>query len=100
VIAVLAVMMIVQSRLRHEGPRKRAPMMVLFTACLLLTSVVLIDWIGMITSMLLFCLALPMLWGEKRFLWLAIYAALFPACIYLLFSVLLRVRLPLGIFSG
>jgi putative tricarboxylic transport membrane protein len=100
VIALLAIAMIVQSRLRQEAPRKPAPMMVLATACLLLIFVLLIDWIGMIAAMFVFCLALPMLWGERRFLWIGVYAVLFPACIYLLFSVLLGVRLPLGLFSG
>jgi putative tricarboxylic transport membrane protein len=100
VIALLAITMIVQSRLRQEARRKPAPMMVLATACLLLIFVLLIDWIGMISAMFVFCLALPMLWGERRFLWIGVYAVLFPACIYLLFSVLLGVRLPLGLFSG
>lgn len=100
VIALLAVIMIVQSRLRQEDPRKRVPMMVVFTACILVVFVVLIDWIGMIAAMLVFCVALPLLWGEKRFVWLVVYAGLFPACIYLLFSVLLGVRLPLGLFTG
>ena len=100
VIALLAVIMIVQSRLRREGPRKRVPVMVLFTACLLVVFVVLIDWIGMMAAMLGFCVALPLLWGERRFLWVGVYAALFPACIYLLFSMLLGVRLPLGLFMG
>ncbi len=100
VIALLAVIMIVQSRLRREGPRKRVPVMVLFTACLLIVFVVLIDWIGMIAAMLGFCVALPLLWGEKRFLWVGVYAVLFPVCIYLLFSMLLGVRLPLGLFMG
>ncbi len=100
VIVVLAVIMIIQSRVRDHAPRKRVPMMVLFTSCLLVLFVVSIEWIGMMTAMFVFCLALPLLWGEKRVLWVVVYAALFPACIYLLFSGLLGVRLPLGFFTG
>ena len=99
VMALLAIVMIVQSYLQPEIHRKGVPLMVLWTAGLLILFVVLIDSVGMVAAMFLFCLALPVLWGEKRYLWVTVYAVLFPACIYVLFSVLLEVRFPFGFFS-
>jgi putative tricarboxylic transport membrane protein len=48
----------------------------------------------------LFCLAMPILWGERRYLLVLVYAVLFPIAIYLLFSQLLQVRFPAGSFTS
>ena len=99
VIAILTVVMTVQSRARGEGSRKPVPATVFITAGILLLFVAALDWLGAFAAMFLFCLGLPILWGERRYTWLAAYALLFPVGIYLLFTEVLEVRFPTGPFE-
>ena len=100
IIACLAVLLIVQARVREEKVRKRLPLVTLLTTALLVVYVVLMDWFGTLATMILFCFTLPVLWGERRFAWTAVYAVLFPLSVYLLFSSVLEVRFPKGVLPA
>ncbi len=100
IIACLAVILIIQARVREEKARKRVPLVTLLTTALLVIYVVLLDWLGTLAAMILFCFALPILWGERRYVWTAVYAILFPLGVYLLFSGVLEVRFPKGVLPA
>ena len=100
VIALLSMILIIQSRRKPAATHKPVPMVAFATAGLLAVFVAAIDWVGMMLGIFLFCLILPALWGDRRYLWIAVFAVLFPAGIFVLFSKLLEVRFPLGILQS
>lgn len=100
VIAILSVIVIIQGRRKPAATRKPVPIVAFATAGLLAVFVAVIDWVGMMLGIFLFCLVLPALWGDRRYLWIAVFAVLFPVSIFMLFSTMLEVRFPLGIFQS
>jgi len=100
VIAFLSVIVIIQGRRKAAATRKPVPIVAFATAGLLGVFVAAIDWVGMMIAIFLFCLVLPVLWGERRYLWIAVFAVLFPVSIFMLFSKLLEVRFPPGILQS
>jgi putative tricarboxylic transport membrane protein len=97
VIVLLALLLAFQAQPRSK--RKRVPTMAYYTAALLVVFVAITDLIGTITTMVLFSLAMPVLWGERRYLLVLTYAMLFPIAVYTLFSQVLEVRFPLGLLG-
>ena len=100
VIAVLSMILIIQSRRKRQSARKPVPLVAFATAGFLAVFVAAIDWVGTMIAIFLFCLVLPVLWGERRYLWIAVFAVLFPVSIFMLFSRMLEVRFPLGILQS
>lgn len=100
VIVVLVAAMMVRAQRQPDSPRKPVPRIALLTAAALVVFVGVVDWLGAAATMVLFCAGLPVLWGERRWGWIAAYAVLFPSSVYLLFSTVLEVRFPLGLFGG
>ncbi len=95
-IAVLAAIMIYQAHGREAKKRKPVPPMVFMSGGLLLVFVASIEVIGTVPAMVLICVALPLLWGERRIVGILVFAVVFPAMVYVLFSNLLEVRFPAG----
>ena len=100
IIAVLTVVMVIQARARQDAIKKRVPVVAFMTAGLLVIFVAAVEWLGTIGSIVLFCIALPILWGERRFGWIGVYAVFFPVAVYLLFVKVLEVRFPTGLFES
>jgi hypothetical protein len=100
IIAILTLVMVIQARSRQDANKKPVPVVALVTAGFLVVFVAAIEWIGTIGAIVLFCIALPILWGERRFGWIAAYAVLFPSGVYLLFVKVLEVRFPAGLFEA
>jgi len=67
------------------------------TAGLLALLVLSIDLIGTYFGIIAVCLALPLLWGERRWKFLIPYAFVFPTVVMLLFSKLLGVYFEPGL---
>ncbi len=95
-ICVLAAIMVFQAHGRTPKKRKPVPGMVYASAALLIAFVAAVTWLGVIIAMVLFCVALPLLWGERRIWVVLIYAVVFPIFVYALFSGVMEVRFPLG----
>ena len=72
------------------------PRMAIYTAIVLVIVVASIDLIGMALAMVFACVALPLLWSERRFGRLALFAILFPAAVALLFSQILGIYFEPG----
>ncbi len=66
----------------------------------LLTAIITASaFIGTLATMLVICIAVPMLWGERRLKVLLPYAVLFPAAVTLVFNQLLGVHFEPGILD-
>ena len=97
-IAGLAVLMMHQARGQEEKKRKPVPAMVYLSAGLLVLFIAVVQWVGIIVAMILFCIALPLLWGDRRYLPILVFAAVFPFFVYYLFSWVMEVHFPMGLF--
>jgi len=75
------------------------PPMVFATAILLCLTVASIAWIGTLFTMIMVCLALPILWGERRWKVLIPFAIVFPLLVALLFTQGLKVYFEPGAFG-
>lgn len=69
------------------------------TAALLSMIIFLMPWLGMLVTMILVCIFVPVLWGERRLKVLIPFAIVFPAAVTLLFTKVLGVYFETGIWS-
>jgi putative tricarboxylic transport membrane protein len=69
------------------------------TIALLVLLAVLLPWLGAYLVLILACLLLPPLWGERRWYIVLPYALLFPTVVMFLFAQVLRVYFEPGIFG-
>lgn len=67
------------------------------TAAALFVIVLLIQWLGTALAMVLACAVLPLLWGERRFWLVALFALLMPLAVTLLFVGVLEVNFVPGV---
>jgi putative tricarboxylic transport membrane protein len=67
------------------------------TALALIAVVVVVPWLGTLPAMILACAVLPILWGERRWWLVAVYALALPLTVTLLFVGGLEVRFISGI---
>jgi len=80
-----------------DEPRERIEIRTWLTAALLTLIVSLIEVAGTIVTLVLVCGLLPLLWGDRRFRVVALFALLFPAAIKLVFEDVLKVRFEPGL---
>ncbi len=73
--------------------------MAMITAALLIMAVTSILLFGTALAMVLVCIALPLLWGERRAKVLVPYFVLFPLAVTLLFTQVLKVYFEPGAFG-
>ncbi len=98
-IAALTLLMMFEGRKKPPSDRKPVPRMVYPSTALLLVFVALINWVGTMVAMIGLCIALPLLWGERRYVPILLLAALFPIAVYYLFSEVMEVRFPASVFT-
>jgi putative tricarboxylic transport membrane protein len=91
--------LLVRGLSRREPPLPGVPGVVWMTAAVISGGAILLSKIGILPMILLTSLILPRLWGERRWLRVLLFAVLTPAAIYLLFTLILGLRLPLGILE-
>ncbi len=75
-------------------PAKSIPKIVYLSAGLLTLFVVGLNFIGALPSVVVFCVALSLLWGERRYGLIAVTFAIFTGAVYLLFDIALNTNLP------
>ncbi len=61
------------------------------TALFLMTVLVIMPYLGTIPTMVLSCALFPILWGERRYIVIALYAVGFPVLVSILFFKILKV---------
>ncbi|MGI9433502.1 MAG: tripartite tricarboxylate transporter TctB family protein [Geminicoccaceae bacterium] len=88
---------------RHPLIRKSRRATIGFTSwatiALLLVILAFAETVGTILTILISALALPLLWGERRWVLLVVYAVGFTAIVTYIFAVVLRVYFEPGIFG-
>jgi len=82
-----------------EDRRHRIKPMAVATAGLLTLVVASMQWLGTYLTMIFLCIALPMLWGERRLKVLLPFAIIFPTIVALVFTQVLKVYFEPGIFG-
>lgn len=92
VMAVLAVVIVVKSFRLPDKRGKPIPYMVWPSAGVMIGFVIIFDLLGILPAMMLLCFGLPLLWGERRLLFIIPYAILFPLAVYWLFAIALSVH--------
>lgn len=100
-IASLSTLLIVQGLISggdQLGPLP--PWQVWATAALLGGIAVIFPTIGVPIAFFVVCTALPLLWGARNLIGITIFALAVPTAIYLIFRVLLGLRLPMGPLSA
>ena len=70
------------------------------TILLLLTIVSFAEYLGAVVTMVINCVALPLLWGERNYIAVIIYSILFPGFVYLLLNKLLGLYFNPGILEA
>jgi hypothetical protein len=101
VIAGLTVIMMVQSlAAKAEGLGDIPPWQVGATAALLGLAAILFPVIGVPLAFFGVCLTLPVLWGRRNYSAIAVFAVCVPIAIYIIFKLLLGLRLPMGPLSA
>ena len=97
VIAGLAVLMIVQGvRAGSTDAADAPPWRMWATAGILAVCAALFPTIGVPLAFFGVCVAIPILWGARRYGLVVAFAAAVPVAIYVVFQTLLGLRLPLG----
>ena len=97
VIAALVLLMLIQGVRGGAAAKLSAPpvKMWLTTGILALAATMLAS-LGLLLVFFAVCLSLPILWGARNYLAVGIFALALPAAIFLVFQLLLGLRLPLG----
>ena len=97
--ALLSVLLLIRG-LRTKGPKKvPVPPIVFVTGGAIAIAVLLLRPLGVFPVIILACLVLPLLWGERRIRGVLLFAALTPAAIYIVFVHFLQLRFPPGILD-
>ena len=92
VIAVLTLIMMVLARGRQDRPRRRVPAMTWLSAGVMVAFVLAFQWLGIVPAMVLLCVGLPVLWGERRWHLVLPFGVGFPLGVYFLFAEMLDVH--------
>ncbi|WP_419906698.1 tripartite tricarboxylate transporter TctB family protein [Hoeflea sp.] len=96
-IAFLTLVMMVQGFRSGQTREGDAPPWKMWaTAAMLALTAVLFPVIGVPLAFFLVCIALPVLWGARDIRHVAAFAVAVPVAIYVVFQILLGLRLPLG----
>lgn len=69
------------------------------TAALMVAIAASMEWMGSVLVIVLICIVLPLLWGERRMKLLIPYVLLFPPAVIFLFKVLFKVNFEPGILG-
>ncbi len=97
VIAALSVVLVVSGSKRRGEPREKVSSAVFVTAAAITLTVMLVPRLGMLATVCLASIVLPVCWGERRALRIALLAVGLPLSIYLIFAVGLGMRFPEGV---
>lgn len=69
------------------------------TIAMLLTITLLSSFLGAVLTMFTTAIVFPLVWGERNYVAVAIYAIVFPLCVYLLFAEVLSLYMEPGLLE-
>ncbi len=94
VIAALSAALLVRGSTRQGEPKEKVPASVFVTAAIITAIVALVPRLGMLSTVCLASIVLPLTWGERRVWRIALLAVGLPLGIYLIFVLPLGMRFP------
>lgn len=100
VIAILTLLMMAIGARRIDRKKAGPVMSVYLTAIMMISFVLVFQYLGILAAMAAFAFCGPVLWGARNYLAVVLFAILFPAAIYLLFAVVLGVYFEPGIVES
>ena len=80
-----------------EARQDRIRLITYVTALALFVLVLITPWLGTLPAMIAACALLPLLWGERRYWIVAVFAIALPLAVTLLFVAILKVNFEPGI---
>lgn len=98
-IALLSVALVIRGLRQSREARERVEAAVYATAAIITASVFLVAPLGMLLTVSLLAVALPLCWGERRAGRITILAIALPLAIYVVFTLALGVRFPGGVLA-
>lgn len=99
-IALMSIMLALGGLRRQAAARQVIAPIVLATAGLILVTPAAIWLAGTWPTLVLVCVSLPLLWGERRMHLIALVALGLPVFVYVVFSAALGLRFPGGLLAS
>ena len=99
VIAVLTLVMMAPAWRRERRAKPPVPPMVWLSAGVMIAFVLAFQWFGVVPALLMLCLGLPLLWGERRLVLVVPFGLGFPLLVHLLFVEVLGVHFEAGVLD-
>ena len=99
VIAVFASVLAVTSFRRDSARKRPVKLIAVATGAMMIAFVIAFDTLGFIAAMVLYSLAMPALWCERRWRIVIPFALLFPAAVYVIFVLGLGVHFDPGLLG-
>ena len=99
VITLLSIVLIIGGLTAKRVPKKPIKMRVFLTAGIVTASIILMRPLGMLLTVSILALVMPIAWGERRYRRLVVLALALPVAIHLTFTLALGIRFPLGLLA-
>jgi putative tricarboxylic transport membrane protein len=100
VTALLSVALIMRGMTLARAPKEPIKNRVWLTAGIITAAILLIEPLGMLLTVSLLAVVMPLAWGERRYRRLVILALALPLGIHLVFTLALGIRFPLGVLAA
>ncbi len=99
VITLLSIVLIIRGLTATRVPKEPIKMRVFLTAGIVTASIILMRPLGMLLTVSILALVMPIAWGERRYRRLVVLALALPVAIHLTFTLALGIRFPLGLLA-
>ncbi len=99
-ITLLSMGLIAKGLTKTHRAKERIGPTVFLTAGIITLSVLLVRPLGMLLTVALLAILMPLSWGERRFHRIAILAVVLPLAIHAIFTLALGIRFPLGVLAA
>ena len=101
IITLLSIALVAQGLRKARDVHETVAPAVFATAAIIAATGVFLTFVGTFLTLFLVAIVLPVAWGERRWHLVAALAVCLPTAVYLLFTLALGVRFPVGrLFEG
>ena len=98
-ITILSIVLIIRGLTATRVPKEPIKKRVFLTAGIVTASIILMRPLGMLLTVSILALVMPIAWGERRYRRLVVLALALPVAIHLTFTLALGIRFPLGLLA-
>jgi hypothetical protein len=99
IITLLSIVLIIRGLTATRVPKEPIKKRVFLTAGIVTASIILMQPLGMLLTVSLLAVVMPMSWGERRYRRLVVLAIALPVAIHVTFTLALGIRFPLGLLA-